>query len=73
MYLLVLEALVPSSFCLNMAKMSNSSDFNKKNKIIYTPSGKKKKIKYSNVEKATKVHVYLQCFSLSFSKPERTS
>ena len=40
----------------------------------YTPSGKKKK-KYSIVmlRKATKVHVYLQCFSLSFSKPERTS
>ena len=41
----------------------------------YTPSGKKKKKKYSIVmlRKATKVHVYLQCFSLSFSKPERTS
>jgi len=25
------------------------------------------------LRKATKVHVYLQCFSLSLSKPERTS
>jgi len=35
----------------------------------YTPSGKKKKVM---LKKATKVHVYVQCFSL-FSKPERTS
>jgi len=28
MYLLALEALVPCSFCLNMDKMSNSSDAN---------------------------------------------
>ena len=34
----------------------------------YTTSGKKKMLR-----KATKVHVYVQCFSLSFSKPERTS
>ena len=34
----------------------------------YTTSEKKKMLR-----KATKVHVYVQCFSLSFSKPERTS
>ena len=41
-------------------------------KIYYTPSGKKKNNKVM-LRKATKVHVYLQCFSLSLSKPERTS
>ena len=41
---------------------------------IYTPSGKEKNNKVMKVmfRKATKVHVYVQCFSL-FSKPERTS
>ena len=37
---------------------------------LYTPSGKKKK---EMLRKATKVHMYVQCFSLSFSKPERTA
>ena len=38
-----------------------------------TPQVERKKSNDSDDSNATKVHVYLQCFSLSLSKPERTS
>ena len=49
--------------------------FQKFEYVIITPQVERKKNKVMIVmlRKATKVHVYLQCFSLSLSKPERTS
>ena len=44
-------------------------------KVLLHPKWKENKNEVMKVmlRKATKVHVYVQCFSLSFSKPERTS
>ena len=41
------------------------------NTHLITPQVERKK--KVMLRKATKVHMYLQCFSLSFCKPERTS
>ena len=41
--------------------------------MLHPKWNEKKKYSIVMLRKATKVHVYLQCFSLSFFKPERTS